>query len=396
MGRQKGSTNKKLPTRGSTTSKRLYKQQQVRESKVKMTGFGIKEVYVPYENLGSTEVRTLVLSCAWIDNCINTIIDEVVKYPLTSKDKKIQAFLSYPSLVEPLFTIRKKYLKDMLRYGNGACMVKYRKDKPYELRIIPGYTVKVDDSNPPKYPLTKIDSSSPLQDKSGKEIKLQNKECLLFQIDADSDRTLAISPLKRIYNMVRAEKNLTKALQQFTNRGFFLPSFISMEKTNGTEIKEFVEYLNNIALEGAKMFGVNKKATVTAIPYWSAEDIIKINKWLALYIANAYKVPPFMLNLVENTGSLNAREQRSRFLENVVLPILEYESYIYTMKIARQGFQTSSTITAPTMSIKLSFNKVRAAAIAIGSDEALMSVDEARKWFLNLEPKKKERLAKDK
>lgn len=389
MARPKGSKNKVI------TQKRLYDNEQVLDSKNTTTGFGVKEVYEPLSSLSPTQIRDLILTCGWIEDCANTIADEVVKYPLGTivdgeedkQDTSIEAFLKYPSMVEPLFIIRKKYLKDMFRYGNGACTIAYQNNKPTYLIPIPGYTLRVTNNNPPKYKIKNI-SGSGFKQKNNKDIVLSNKEVMHFQIEADSDTTIARSPLQRVYSLIQSDKNISQKLQAFTSRGFFKPSFLAIEKANKKDVEDFVEFVNGMVRDGAKIFGINKSATLQELPFWSAKEIIDMQKWIGLRVANAFKVPPFMLNLVEDTGSLNAREQKSRFLENVVLPVLDYESYLYTMKVARQAFKkTNVEIKAPTMSLVLNYNKVRTAAMTISKDESLLTNDEARKYFLNLPPK---------
>ncbi len=384
--------------KGSKTKKRLHPPEQVLERLDSDNGVGFAAglaVYQPIANLTPYQIRDLILTCGWIDDCINTITEDVVKNKLYTQGidgkphKEISAFLKYPSEVDPLFIIRKKVIKDMLRYGNGACVIAYKNGKPSALQPIPGYTLRVTNNNPPKYKLADLKGGKYKKNKDGKDMVFSSHEMMHFQMDANSDSTVAKTPLERVYDLIISDKNLSKSLSEFTSRGFFKPAFISIEGGTKKEITDYVEYLNQMVLEGAKMFGMNKKATIAAIPYWTAEEIINAQKWIGLRVANAYKVPPFMLNLVADVGSLSAREQRARFSENVILPILEYEGYIYTMKLALLGFkQRDVAITAPTMHLKLNYNTVRAANLMIGKDESILTVDEARKFYLGLDPKK--------
>lgn len=374
-------------------SARLYKTEQVRDRK-KVTGFGAaKPTYEPLQNLTISQIRDFLLTTVWAETCINTIVDEVVKYELYTepKNKKIEDFLAYPSdKPEPLMIIRKKYLKDMLRWGNGACMIQYKENKPVQLVVVPGYTLRVTDDNPPKYKFTKIDDQSQfLTDSNNKEIIAANKEIIHFQIDADSDSTEARSNLERAYNDVLADKNMAQTLAEFTEKGFFKPAFISLPKTNAQDVKEFVEYLNAMLSENAKLFGINKEAKITDLPHWSATEVIEAQRWVGLKVAAVYKVPPFMLNLVQDVGSLNAREQRARFLENVVLPILAYEAFMLTAVLARKGFGDEKvSITSPLIGTRLNYDRARIASMLVGNTESILTVDEARKFFFNLEPKK--------
>lgn len=372
------------------SSKRLQKTEQVRD-RTRTAGFGAaKPTYVPLKNLSTSQIRDFLLTTVWAETCIQTIVDEVVKYDLYTdpSDEKINAFLKFPSEKEPMLTIRKKYLKDMLRWGNGVCVVEYKKNAPSALVTPPGYTLRVTDENPPTYKFTKVDSSEEfLKDKDDKEIELSNKEVIHFQLDADSDATQARSNLERAYNDVLSDKNMAENLANFTEKGYFLPAFLSMPKTNAADVKEFIEYLNAMISENAKLFGINKEATLTAIPFWSANDIIEMQRWVGLKVAAVYKVPPFMLNLVQDVGSLNAREQRARFLENVVLPILTYEAYMLTSVLVRKGFKNLDTqISSPIIGTKLNYDRARIARLLVGNEEQILTADEARKIFFNLPP----------
>lgn len=393
-------TSKKTRTASTKTvrkpSTRLKPTEQVKDRKKAAIGFGaVGATYEPLTNLSIEQIRQLILTTVWAETCINTIVDEVVKYPLYTDptNEKIDAFLKYPSEKDPLFMVRKKYLKDMLRWGNGACIIESKSGNPIELVVAPGYTLRVTDDNPPEYKFLKIGSSSEFKkDANETEIQLTNKELMHFAIDADSDSTLARSPIERAYNDIVSDKESAKKVVEFIKRGFYKPAFISFKKgasVNKKDLIEFIEYLNGLMVEGAKILGINKEADLTAIPYWDSKDIIEMQRWIGLKIASVYKVPPFMLNLVQDVGSLNAREQKSRFLENVIMPILEYESYIYNMVLVRRGFKNLETeITSPVLGTKLNYDRARIANLLVGGEEGLLTVTEARKLFFNLDPKK--------
>lgn len=384
-------TMKKVSTK-TGKSVRLYKGEQVRD-RATVTGFGAgKPTYTPLKNLSVTQIRDFLLTTVWAETCIETIVDEVIKYDLytTPTDKDINMFLKYPSEKEPLLTIRKKYLKDMLRWGNGVCVIEYKQNQPRQLSVAPGYTLLVTDDNPPKYKFTDIQTGDLLKTSSGAEVVMSNKEVMHFQINADSDSTQARSSLERAYNDVLSDKNMAQSLAEFTEKGFFLPAFLSFEKANAGDISTFIEYLNSMISDNAKMFGINKKADVTTLPYWKASEIIEMQRWVGLKVASVYKVPPFMLNLVQDVGSLNAREQRSRFMENVVMPILQYEAFMYTTVLSWKGFQKEGVeITSPIIGTKLNFDRARIARMLVGNSEDILTVDEVRKLFFNLPPKKK-------
>jgi len=384
-------------------STRLKSTEQVRDRKKDAVGFGtVGATYEPLINLSVEQIRALILTTVWAETCINTIVDEVVKYPLytTPTNEKIDAFLKYPSERDPLFMVRKKYLKDMLRWGNGVCIIESKSGKPIELVVAPGYTLRLTDDNPPQYKFLKLGSSSEFKKNDAKEvIQLTNQELMHFAIDSDSDSTLARSPIERAYNDIVSDKESTKKVVEFIKRGFYKPAFISFKKgasVNKKDLMEFIEYLNGLMVEGAKILGINKEVDLKEIPHWDSKDIIEIQRWIGLKIASVYKVPPFMLNLVQDVGSLNAREQKSRFLENVVMPILEYEAYIYNMVLVRRGFKKLDTeITSPVLGTKLNYDRARIANLLVGSEEGLLTVTEARKLFFNLEPKAEKDKPKD-
>lgn len=375
------------------SSTRLKNVEQVRD-RAKTVGFGAA---VPTYDAPSTysidALRNLIIATVWAETCINTIVDEVVKYPLftTPTDPKIEAFLQYPSEKDPLFLIRKKYLKDMLRWGNGACVVEMKGKTPNGLVVVPGYTLRMTDDNPPKYRFLKIGSSSEFKtDENENIIELTDREVMHFNIDADSDSTLGRSPLERAYQDLTSDKESTKKLTDFLKKGFYKPFFLSFEKgvsVNRKDLESFVEYLNGLVEEGAKALGINKKVDFKDIPYLSATEIIELQRWIGLKIASVFKVPPFMLNLVQDVGSLNAREQKARFLENVVMPILEYEAYMYTMVVARKGFKNVDTqVTSHVLGTKLNYDRARIARLLAGATMEILTQDEIRLLFFNLPP----------
>jgi len=372
---------------------RLKPTEQVRD-RSKAVGFGgVSATYDAPTPYGVDTIRQLIFSTVWAETCINTIVDEVVKYPLFTSptDDKIEAFLQYPSAKDPLFMIRKKYLKDMLRWGNGACVVAMKGSKPNGLVVVPGYTLRVTDKEPQTYVFLKIGSSSEFKtDESGEIIELTDKEVLHFCIDQDSDSTLGQSPLNRAYLDLTADKESTQKLTDFLKKGFYKPFFLSFEKgsqINRKDLESFVEYTNGLVEEGAKAMGINKKADFKDIPYLTAAEIIELQRWIGLKIASVFKVPPFMLNLVQDVGSLNAREQKARFLENVVMPILEYEAHLYTLVIAHKGFKNEDTvITSHVLGTKLNYDRARIARLLAGATMEILTQDEIRAFFFNLGP----------
>lgn len=393
---------KKRTTNNPRTHKRLKTGEQVRDRK-KAVGFGAgtgKTVYQPRTTRTISALRELILTTVWAETCIETIVDEVIKHPLYTDnppDGKIEAFLKYPSDREPLFLIRKMYLKDMLRWGNGAVIVRKEGGKePKGLVAVPGYTLRVTSDEPVTYRFAQmtaggdVSSSEFKTDKSDNLIELPSDQVMHFQINAESDSTLANSPLERAFDDISSDKEMQQKLLQHVQKGFYKPSFINFKKgssVNKGEIEEFVEYLNGLVEEGAKILGVNKEIGFDEIPYWSAEDIVKMQQWIGLKVAATFKVPPFMVNLVNDVGSLNAREQKARFLENVVMPILEYESFLYTMVICRQGFENTETeITSNILGTKLNWNRARIAKLLTSPNQEILTTNEIRSLFFNLPP----------
>jgi hypothetical protein len=361
------------------------------------SGFGLSNNYRPLDELTVTQIRDFIVTSAWIDSCAAIIADECIKFPLQTDpvNPDIDSWLKYPSNIEPLSIIRKKYIKDMTRYGNGCCMIEYKKGKPSRLIPIAGYLLRPTTDDPPKYNILKMTNGNfsegsyvTILDKNNKEVPAvyKDREIMHFAIDIDADSALARSPLKKVYNLLQADGYINQNLAQFTSKGFYMPSFLSLEKIGDKEFKTFVEWLNLQVEEGSKFFGVNKKASSTAIPHWSAEDIVKVSRWIGLCVANVFKVPPFMLNLIEDTGSLNAREQRQRFLENVVAPIVAYEGHLFTLILAKKGFKNFEVeISAPGLGTKLTSDKAKIARL-VYPDGEILTQDEVRRFFFGLDP----------
>jgi len=350
-----------------------------------------------------SEIKDLIKDDFWINACVSTIADEVVKYPLTvqlekgiksntylrGQIAKINAFLKYPSDVEPFFLIRRKYIKDMLRYGNGCCLIDYNKNVPSKLRVAPGYTLGVTDKEPVTYVFRKAKlSDSLLTDDKGKTIELTNKQVMHFQLDADSDSPLASSPLNPLYYHLGSDIELVKRVMLTSKKGGLLPSMLGVERANEKIFKSFLKWMNKELENGAAIAGLNKKVAINELPHWTGAETINMFRWFGNCIATAFKVPPFMLNLVENVGSLNAREQYSRFLENVVEPILKYESYLFSMILVKKGFlSTKLEITHPMIATKLNYSRARIARTLSTQDQEIFTVDEIRKDIFGMESK---------
>ena len=395
--RKKSEIEKKIDKNLKKIKKRLSPPEQTRESK-KTVAFTEKEtsVYTPLSSLSLSQIRDLIKKSHWIEDCINIIVDEVIKYPLITEpeDPEIDTFLKYCNETKPFLLLRKQYLKDMLRYGNGCLVIEYKKGKPNRLKTVPGYTLRVTDKEPPTYKFVDIkDKYEFLKDENGNEIELSDKEVIHFAIDLDSDLTTALSPIERIYEQTLTDKYLAERLREFTEKGLIKPTFITTgnerENITSEDMKKFLNFVDNLVAEGHKVVGINRYLVLRDIPSLSASEIIELERFLGLVIANIYKVPPFMLNLVEDVGSLNAREQKARFLENVILPILEYEASLFTLKLAIKGFKRdpgSVQITSPIISTRLNWERARIARLLVGADQPILTVNEARKLFFNLPP----------
>ena len=377
------------------TKERIADPEQIWRSK---TYFGYSDKQETYfqdtSTLTVSDIKDLLATDFWIKSCVNTIVDEVIKYPLTAaiekgvksnsyllkQVKRINSFLKYPNEKEPLFLLRKKYLKDMLFYGNGVCVIDYKGKNPYKLRAIPGYTLGVTEKEPPTYVFQKVKSSDYLTDKNGKKIELTLNQVMHFQIEAMSDDLLAETPLNPLYYHLWTDTELIKRVMRIAKKGGRLPATLSVEKSTQKTFISMLKWMNKSLDAGASLVGLNKKMDVNPLPHWSATETIAMFKWMGMAIATVYKVPPFMLNLVENTGSLNAREQYSRFLENVVEPILKYEQYLYTLCLVKRAFKVSSIeITAPMVATKLNYSRARVARTLSTKDTEIFSVDEIRK-----------------
>ena len=347
-----------------------------------------------------SEIKELLQQDFWIKACVNTIVDEVIKYPLTADIEKrvksnsyllgqknrINAFLKYPSDKEPLFLIRKKYLKDMLIYGNGACVIDYKNGNPSRLRAVPGYSIAVTTKEPPTYKFVNAKTNKFLTDKNGKEIELSLKQVMHFQLDAASDSLVADTPLNPLYYHFGTDIELIKKVMLIAQKGGMLPAMMSVERANEKIFKSFLKWVNKEFDNGASVAGLNKKTTVTELPHWTATQTLEVFKWMGMSIATVYKVPPFMLNLVENTGSLNAREQYSRFLENVIEPILKYEKYLYSLILAKKAFRMPKIeITIPLVATKLNYSRARIARTLSTKDTEIFTVEELRKIIFGVE-----------
>lgn len=361
---------------------------------------GVESFYTA-QKFTLAEIKELLKEDFWIKACVNTIVDEVIKYPLKAdieegvkandylikQKNKLNAFLKYPSDKEPLFIVRKKYLKDMLIYGNGVCLIDFKNGVPSRLRAVPGYSVAVTiDKDPPTYKFIDIKSLDFLTDKNGKVIELPIDQVMHFQLEADSDALVAYTPLNPLYYHFGTDIELIKKVFLTAKAGGMLPAMMSVERANEKTFKLFLKWVNKEFENGASIAGLNKKTTVTELPHWTATQTLEVFRWMGMCIATVYKVPPFMLNLVENTGSLNAREQYSRFLENVIEPILKYEKYLYSLILAKKAFKMPKIeVNVPLIATKLNYARARVARTLTTKDTEIFTVDEIRKIIFGVE-----------
>lgn len=345
-------------------------------------------IYKPYSSLSAKTLRELIMSAVWVEACVNTIVDEVVKYDLTvdNDNINISSFLAYPSGKEPLIAIRKQYLSDMLRYGNGCAIIEYIKNKPYTMCAGTGYSLRVTDKNSYKFvDVTKSGEtyiSSPV-DKS-KDLELTLKECMHFCLNKMSDATLGYSPVETVYNLMQCDVNFTKFLYSFSSRGLYKPFFMSGKEVKPSEMTELLELVENGLEDAGRSFGANKDIIIKDIPMVAPEEVLKMLESIGKLVCTAYKVPPFMINIGDSAGT-SSREQYSRFVENVVKPIVKYESYIYTMNLVRSGFKDkTATITASGLTSRMSLDAARIATMLVNS--GVMTTDEVRREFYGLDP----------
>ncbi len=392
----------KKTTKYEIKLERLFDLEQKKEtSRTVVFATGEAKVFEPKKLLSISEIQELMIYCSWILDCIDVITREVIKFPLyvspKGKGKEVQSLLDYPSLTKPLCLIRKQYLTDMLLYGNGGCQIVYKKGIPTYLVPVPGYTIRVKEGKKEEeieYTFTDVKTWGGFKTKESKDKKkeepivLKLKEFMHFAIDAMSDQTLAMSPVDRISNVVKTDKNILAKMVAFSQRGFINPHILLLPQAGKKDLEKFVEFLSGIFSEGKKLVGINKEGNAIELKGWSAKDIIDLQRWIGLRVANVFHIPPFMLNLVEDVGSLNAREQRARFLENVILPILEYETHLYTTILVRLGFEKDDIIiTSPLIGTRLNYDRARIARMLVGTDDRILTPEEARVLFFGLPPK---------
>lgn len=345
-----------------------------------------KKVYKPLGALSIAEVRTLVLSSMWVNCAVKTIVDECIKYDLVTaqKDEEIDGLLKYPSFKDNMVSIRKQYLKDMLRYGNGACAINYKGNKPFQLVPLPGYALRVTESD--SYKILDVTASGEkyiVNPATGAEVELMLKECMHFCFDKDSDATMGRPPVESVYSLVLTDINLTAGLRDFTSKGFYKPFFLSGDGINKTDMTALLEFIEAGMIEANRSFGVNKNMTLKDMPVWDTKEMLTAIKEVGMAVSTAYGVPPFMINLVSDAGSMNAREQYAKFISSIVEPLVKYEAYVYSVILAKLGFKkTDVDITYKDTVSRLSLDRARVAKDLVNA--GIITPNEARANYYNL------------
>jgi phage portal protein BeeE len=204
-----------------------------------------------------------------------------------------------------------------------------------------------------------------------------------FCFDKDSDATMGRPPVEGVYSLVLTDINLTAGLRDFTSKGFYKPFFLSGDGINKTDMTALLEFIEAGMIEANRSFGVNKNMTLKDMPVWDTKEMLTAIKEVGMAVSTAYGVPPFMMNLVSDAGSMNAREQYAKFISSIVEPLVKYEAYVYSVILAKLGFKkTDVDITYKDTVSRLSLDRARVAKDLVNA--GIITPNEARANYYNL------------
>lgn len=354
------------------------------------------------EGLSVDQIKQLYIQNSWIRKYINTIVRACLKYKLQAvvvedykgsttaeaHAKEVNDLLKYSNETEAFTSVRKKYLNDLLLYGNGAVEIAPKVGTPKFLYAAPGYMLRVDTDSSgnikdPKmaYYFLPVGSTNIEEKDKTVEKAYPSNAIVHLKLDELSDRVYGISPMDSIVREITAD---VKSLQDLQKGDYGIaPQLIKFPKQSKAFVEGVVKLIQQVLTGkgGNKVIGVNVDADHIKLSDKKYTDEFEFQKWLVMR-HNIYGIPPFKLGFVSEVGSMSAREQREEFL-GLIETLVQYECEVLTLVLLknRLGYKDIE-IVCPALITRLDFEKARVLDRLVGS--GIVTSNEAREKYLGL------------
>ena len=354
------------------------------------------------EGLTVEQIKDLYIQNCWIRKYINTLVRACLKYKLQAvvveefkgsaesekHARQINDLLKYSNETEAFTSVRKKYLNDLLLYGNGAIEISPKVGDPKFLYSGPGYMLRVDtdecgnikDPKMAYYFLPVGGAQIEEKDKTAENAYPSNSVVHL-KLDELSDRIYGISPMDSITGEISAD---VKSLKDMQKGDYGVgPQLLKFPKQSKSYVESVVKLIQQVLTGkgGNKVIGVNVDAEVLKLSDKKYADEFEFQKWL-VQRHNVYGIPPFKLGFVSEVGSMSAREQREEFL-GIIETLVQYECEIITLVLLKNRFGYKDIeIVCPALITRLDFEKARVLDRLVSA--GIVTPNEAREKYLGL------------
>jgi len=280
-------------------------------------------------------------------------------------------------------SVREKYVKDLFLYGRGGVEIEPSTvDEAKALYAVPGYAIRLnvdqtgsfkDDKN--AYKLVDPDDTTT-------EVASLPVDSLIFMVlDKMSDRVYGSDPITSIYTDLNTDLTTSKNIQAGSNT--VKSGIICLPKAPRKLLKDIVDRMMMLCKRNSRtrIVATNTDGKFLDISNLNPEDNIKLQKWL-FKKANIWNIPLFKLGIVEDTGSLNAREQMNDFRE-MIESLVKYEIDQFNAILISSKLKWDDVeISCPNFATKLDYERARIAVRLVNG--RIITPNEAREKYLGL------------
>jgi len=350
-----------------------------------------------YDRISYSTIQQLYDNSNLLKKYIKVITDECIRYQLiavptkkSSRAKKraqeLNQLFVKSNKLETFSEVREKYLKDLYLYGRAGIEIQPdAKPEVDAIYAVPGYCIRlnVDDTGSNFKNEKEAYQILDPNDIGTVASVLPYDSMIYFVLDKMSDRVYGSSPIQSIYQELMADLQSTKNLAAGTNS--IKAGVLCLPKAPRRLLQDVVSRLTILVKKNArtKITAVNNEGTFLDLSNLSPKDNIELQKWL-VHKANIYNIPSFMLDMSQDSGGLNAREQKDDF-RALIEGIVKYEiNKLNAILIRTKLGYDDVEIVCPDFSSNLSYQRTRIAVRLVNGN--IVTPNEARQTYLGLPP----------
>ncbi len=350
-----------------------------------------------YEDVDYSDIQDLYDKSSLLKKYIKIIMDELKRYELKAKpigkssaNKKaadeVNKRLLNANSIETYQEIREKYIKDLFLYGRGGIEIEPTESKEVlALYAVPGYSIRlnVDETGANFKNEDKAYSLVDPEETDQVVVEFPYDSFIYLVYDKLSDRVYGSQPINSIYSELKADLKASKNIEAGTNS--IKPGILCLPKAPRKLLKQVLTNLSRLINKNAKtkIVASNSDGKFLDLSNLKPEDNVDLQKWL-IKKANIFNIPLFKLGLAEDSGSLNAREQKDDFrasMESIVM--YEVDKLNKTLINDKLDIADKVEIYCPNLATKLEYERTRVAVRLVNG--GIITPNEARTRYLGLD-----------